>query len=266
MLTNGLLQLLILSYYYSTASIMKVMMGAVAVLCILSSIALGILNLLSDKSIEQNDIKLQVKKALMIASLIGLVISPAIWSATTLIYPESGTFPSAGLGLAAGNGMGNAMNAGNMGNTDNNSTTEKLIKYLQANKTNEKYLVAVQSANSYASEIIIKTGESVMTLGGFSGSDNILTLEQFKKLVSEGQIRYAITGGGGGAGGSSEITSWIQKNGKSISESEWNGTSSTTTTSGSSNSSTNSQKQRDGGFGGGAVQLYDLKVAISSNS
>ena len=114
--------------------------------------------------------------------------------------------------------------------------------------------MAVPSAMSYATEIIINSGEPVMTLGGFSGSDNILTLAQFKQLVSDGAIRYAIINGGGVGNGNSEITSWIQANGTPVSQSEWSGTSTNNTTS------SNSKVDRlQGVGGGGSIQLYDLK-------
>ena len=49
---------------------------------------------------------------------------------------------------------------------------------------------------TYGSDLILKTGEPVLTLGGFSGSDPILTVNQFKQLVANGDIRYAMVSGG----------------------------------------------------------------------
>ena len=102
-----------------------------------------------------------------------------------------------------------------------NSTNTKLIEFLKSNKTNEKYLLVVSSARS-AQDIIIQTGESVMALGGFSGSDKILTLDEFKELVKKGEVRYVLSGGmGGGGNGGNEIMNWVTQNGKVVSESEW---------------------------------------------
>ena len=54
----------------------------------------------------------------------------------------------------------------------------KIITFLQKNKTaSQKYLLVVNSSSS-ASDIIISTGESVMSIGGFLGSDKIVTLAQ----------------------------------------------------------------------------------------
>lgn len=191
-----------------------------------------------------------------------------------------GTFPSAGLELASNNGMNNFGYGGlnNPSHNVSNNTTEKLIQYLQKNKKNEKYLVAVPSAMNYASDIIIQTGQPVMTLGGFSGSDKILTLNEFKKLVDEGAVRYAVVENqnGRGNGGSSEIINWIRENGRTISESEWSDSSSSNNEESNINSNTmnanvnndsknssNIQGRMDGGFGGrGSVKLYDLKENI----
>ena len=144
-------------------------------------------------------------------------------------------------GSAEGNGLQIEKRPGGTGGivSSDTPTTSKLVAYLKANRSAEKYLVAVPSSMSYATDIIINYGEPVMTLGGFSGSDSILTLDEFNQMVKKGEIRYAIASSGGGQGGNSEIMSWIQANGKAVFESEWNGTNSTAK--------------------GLSVQLYDLK-------
>ena len=219
----------------------KYIMIAVGVLCFGSSLGLFVLKAV------QKETGYKLRKGLAALALAGLLTAPVIWSGTTIFYKMSGTFPAAGLSLMSGSGMG----MGNLGGivSGDTSTTSKLVAYLKVNRSTEKYLVAVPSSMSYATDIIINYGEPVMTLGGFSGSDRILTLDEFKQLVKKGEIRYAIASGGGGQGGNSEIMSWIQANGKAISESEWKGTS----TSGSSLSGTNSMLK------GQSVQLYDLK-------
>ena len=168
------------------------------------------------------------------------------------------------------------------------------------NRTTEKYLVAVQSANGTASQIIIQTGQPVMTLGGFSGSDNILTLSEFKKLVSEGQIRYVIVSGGGQGGGqaggfgaSNDQSTYTNDNTASNSTDAEGAATNTysskdSKTSGgpggsseimtwvkangklvssSEYSSSSSSTNKQGAMGmDGNVQLYDLQSAMSSSS
>jgi len=75
-----------------------------------------------------------------------------------------------------------------------------LISYLQANRGTASYLVATYGAMSSAS-IITATGESVLPIGGFDGSDPYPSLDAFKKLVAEGKLRFVLAGGQGSMGG-----------------------------------------------------------------
>jgi 4-amino-4-deoxy-L-arabinose transferase-like glycosyltransferase len=237
LIINAGAQLLILSYY-SSDNISKILAITVFVLSSASSVVLIALNLL-----RNNDKKI-IDKIVVSISVIGLLITPLVWSSTTMFYKMSGTFPSAGLSLRTeeiGMGIGNTL--------EGNEDITKLVDYLKSNITSEKYLVAVQSATGTASQIIINTGESVMTLGGFSGSDQILTLDEFKELVDKGEIRYAITGSQG-RGGNNEIMSWVQENGVLVQESKWN----------SSKTSTTGNKTSQQGFSSGSsIELYDLR-------
>src|SRR4029077_8643887 len=95
-------------------------------------------------------------------------------------------------------------------------------------------LVAVPSSNSAAS-IILATNQPVMSLGGFTGSDPILTTSQLAALVANGTVRFFMVDGGGGGGGGDQgsLLSWITQNCTAVPSSAWQ----STTTSSSSNSS-----------------------------
>jgi 4-amino-4-deoxy-L-arabinose transferase-like glycosyltransferase len=68
----------------------------------------------------------------------------------------------------------------------------------------------------------LATGEPVMAVGGFNGTDPSPTLAQFQQYVADGKIHYFIgSGGGGGFGGggtssgssdSSQIAQWVADN------------------------------------------------------
>jgi 4-amino-4-deoxy-L-arabinose transferase-like glycosyltransferase len=256
-IVNGATEILILSYNYRISSGYKIIMVLTAILCFVSSIILAVINLTNkgreinsesmDKEIYEDAYKshkdTNLNKILVSISLVGVLIAPTVWSFTPMFYKMNGSSPSAGLELSRSNQR-------EFFGATNNS---KLISFLEANKTNEKYLVAVPSAMTYASDLILKTGEPVMTIGGFSGSDKIITVDQFKQLVDSGAIRYALASGGAGIGGfmgrgsNSDITNWIEKNGKVVPSSEWQ-------------NSTNSNNGGYGGFRGrNYIQLYDLK-------
>ena len=68
---------------------------------------------------------------------------------------------------------------------------------------------------------ILSSGTAVMSIGGWSGTDDNVTLAQFQQYVANGQIHYFISGGqGGGPGGNSgsgsEITTWVKAHFKAI--------------------------------------------------
>ena len=120
-----------------------------------------------------------------------------------------------------------------------------------------------------ATDIIIKTDESVMTWG-FFGTDKAITLAQFKELVKSGEVRYVMVGGQGG-GSNDEIMTWAKSAGKLVAESEWKDSttqlmtssnynycnSNTTTETSDTTKATNSKTQQLGG--GSSEALYDLK-------
>lgn len=67
-----------------------------------------------------------------------------------------------------------------------------------------------------AGELELQTGASVMAIGGFTGSDDSPTLQQFQDYVADCEVRYFVAGGrggpGGGSGSSSQIASWVEQN------------------------------------------------------
>lgn len=143
---------------------------------------------------------------------------PAGTPAAGFTMPSEGSMPAAGQEDAQDQpqpptGDGNAAMQGGGSNREMGASLDKTaLDYLIANKGDARWLVVVPSANA-GSSIILETGQPVMALGGFSGSDQILTLDQFKQLVANGEVRFVMTGGsmgGGGSrdGGNGEILSW----------------------------------------------------------
>jgi 4-amino-4-deoxy-L-arabinose transferase-like glycosyltransferase len=160
-------------------------------------------------------------------------------------FPGAGGFPGGGPPSLGGNGgFAPPSGGGNgtftpptgTGGTSGNSATNlqvnsDLIAYLEARQTAGSYLFATTSSMT-ASPYIIATGKPVMALGGFSGSDPILTTAQLQALVANGTVRYFLLGGGGGGfggggpGGSTSATSWVSNSCSVVSSSEWGGSGS----------------------------------------
>jgi hypothetical protein len=95
------------------------------------------------------------------------------------------------------------------------ATSTELTALLSA--SDSTWSAAVPTSQTAAS-LELSSGTSVMSLGGWSGSDSAVTLAEFQQLVANGDVHYYIGGGqGGGPGGSSDSTSsqiadWVQAN------------------------------------------------------
>jgi 4-amino-4-deoxy-L-arabinose transferase-like glycosyltransferase len=198
-------------------------------------------------------------------AIAALLLAPAMWSVYTVSSARGfGGVPAAGPQAANARGFGGSAAApggapdGNVRRGDGAggpagpgaaaapagfgfgpgaNTSSAMIDYLLANQGSAQYLVATTDSNT-AAPIILATGKPVMSLGGFSGGDPILSVDQFASLVRSGQVRYVLLGRGGGFGGrgaTSQITSWVESNGTPVS------------------------------IAGSQTQLYDLGQAIAFN-
>ncbi|MFI5549850.1 ArnT family glycosyltransferase [Streptomyces sp. NPDC051738] len=143
-----------------------------------------------------------------------------------------------------GTGTGNSSQPGNMGGGMGGGANSELISYLKKHQDGAKWLLAVSSSQS-AAQLIVSSGEPVISMWGWSGSDKAMTLAKLKELVKKGELHYIQIGGGGMGGGpgggssvSSEVTEWVQKNATAVKESDYSSTSSSTTNSASGSSST----------------------------
>lgn len=292
LIVNAAVHLLMLCYFISSSNIIKILIILVSILSIIPAIIFSILNVLNKEkaNIEKEEEnwkpnnKFNLKKTLVSLAVVGLLVTPFVGSSAVLTTKLNGSFPAAGLELLSNDnqqGPGAGGFQGQGGDT-------KLIEFLQKNKTaKQKYLLVVSNSNS-AADIIINTGEPVMSLGGFLGNNKAITLEQFKKLAVNGEVRYVMVGGMGQGNGSSEIMNWVKQNGKLVSSSEYsdsskaqtnadNNTSSTTNSQASvDNANTSENNEATGNEGNNTMdnsrggnssqQLYDLKAYTDSNN
>lgn len=149
-----------------------------------------------------------------VAVAVAVAAAPLTWSALTTMKSSGGGGPTANPGASGGGGGGFAVFAGGtprnrggqapaagaggrggfgMGEA---SANPKLVAYLRSNRGGARWIVATTSAMQAAPLIIASGGEPVMAMGGFSGSDPTPTLDRFKAMVRDGEVRYVLTGGG----------------------------------------------------------------------
>ncbi|GID26330.1 glycosyltransferase family 39 protein [Paractinoplanes brasiliensis] len=128
------------------------------------------------------------------------------------------SLPGGGQGFPGGGDGGNGgggMRGGGMGGLLDAATVSDEMKTLLEANADQYTWVAAAVGSQNASGYQLATGEPVMAIGGFNGSDPSPTLAQFQQYVAEGKIHYFIGGGGfggrgsGGSNASSEIASWV---------------------------------------------------------
>jgi 4-amino-4-deoxy-L-arabinose transferase-like glycosyltransferase len=193
-------------------------------------------------------------KAVVAAGLVAALAGPAAYSVATAATVHSGALPSAGPqatrgfgpggpgGRPGGGGMAGPPGGGTFGGPgrafgtpptgapsaatggiggllNGSSPSAELVDLLEADSSDFTWVAAAVGANQ-ASGYQLASGEPVMAIGGFNGTDPAPTLAQFQSLVAEGRIHWFIAGGQGGQGGpgggpggsgtSSEIATWVE--------------------------------------------------------
>lgn len=218
------------------------------------SIAIAASGILAVLWLVAGKFKLSMAKPAAVIGILILMIGPMYWSVTPIIYGQSSQTPQAGP-TSTGFGRGGSFSGGGGGNREAGlSIDNNLYQYLKDNNTGEQYLFAATDYSTLAPYIIEK-GEDVISLGGFSGSDPVMTVDRLKGLIADGKLKY-IYFSGGGRGGSSSLDDWIKQNGKEIPSTAWQGETGQNQTSGDSQGNSRASFGNFGGFGGGT--LYEF--------
>jgi 4-amino-4-deoxy-L-arabinose transferase-like glycosyltransferase/glycosyltransferase involved in cell wall biosynthesis len=156
------------------------------------------------------------------AGAFALLAGPAAYSLTTIANPASGALASAGpstvgtggagfgpaafalrtgtgsTGTGATLGRGAAPGVGS-GPGGSSTASKALVSYLESHRGGAEYIVA-GFTSSATDSIIIESGDPVVTIGGFNGSDPTPTLAGFVQMVRKGEVRYVLISGSGGLG------------------------------------------------------------------
>ncbi|MGW2419118.1 glycosyltransferase family 39 protein [Streptomyces sp. NPDC001709] len=135
-------------------------------------------------------------------------------------------------GRMGGAGMRGGMKGGGMG-----GASSELVAYLKKHQDGATWLLAVPNSQS-AAQIELSAKAPVISMWGFTGTDEAMTVAKLEELVKKGELHYIQLGGGmmgGGPGGggnsvSSEVTAWVKKHGTLVKESAY-GKSSTSSQS-----------------------------------
>ena len=130
-----------------------------------------------------------------------------------------GGFGGFGGGGFGGGSFGGGGGGGLGGLLDARAANSALVAALRANANTYRWTAATTGSNN-AAGLALSSGTSVMSIGGFNGTDPAPTLEQFQSYVAQGLIHYYVGGadaGGfagarGGSQAAGEIAQWVQAN------------------------------------------------------
>ncbi|WP_413601069.1 ArnT family glycosyltransferase [Curtobacterium sp. Curtsp57] len=115
-----------------------------------------------------------------------------------------------GDGTAAGAGGGTNLLGGST------EVSEKVVAALSADADDYTWAAATVGSNS-AATYQLATGDPVMAIGGYNGTDPSPTLSEFTTLVAEGRVHWFIgsstnTSGSSGSDAAAKIAAWVAAN------------------------------------------------------
>jgi 4-amino-4-deoxy-L-arabinose transferase-like glycosyltransferase len=183
-----------------------------------------------------------------LAAVAALSAGPAAYSLDTAQHPAQATNPSGGPAtgrpaavpaqfdnphllqiLARLDRQTEAETAANGGVPPVSGVSPEMVRYLQQHRGGADWMVAVNGSMT-ASPLILISGEPVMAMGGFTGSEPTPTLGQFEQLVAEGRVRYVLVGGNarfgfgfGGGRAAGDVDAWVLRHGTRVPASTYGG-------------------------------------------
>lgn len=141
-------------------------------------------------------------------ALVAALLGPTTYSFATVTTPHTGAIPVAGPSSGRMGGGGGLLGA--------TTPSNEVVTLLQDNADQYKWVAATIGSNN-AAGLQLASGEPVMALGGFNGTDPAPTLAEFQEMVRSGQIHYYVAAGrmmqgDTGSDDAHEIAEWVAQN------------------------------------------------------
>ena len=133
----------------------------------------------------------------LVALFASLLVGPLLWSGLTTLTNTEANLPKAGpqVGQPQGAALGSL-----------SPEQQKLLDYLLANTAPGSTLAATLDSHS-AAPLILATGRPVLTLGGFNGNDEVVTLAELQAMIASGELRFVLDDGN--LNRKTEIFQWV---------------------------------------------------------
>jgi hypothetical protein len=199
-----------------------------------------------------------------VAALVAVLLTPAVWStATAATASDNGVMPAAGPMERGGGGFEVFMNGqqppggnqqppggtqqspggtqqqrgnrpqigmmpGQGGNRGELTDEQKrILDYAEEHGGGAEITLAIAGSAQAASPYIMGADAVVIGMGGFSGSDNAPSVDQLQTWVSEGKLKFVLSGGDrmGGPGGRDDNgrQEWITQHCSTVDPSAYGG-------------------------------------------
>ncbi len=172
----------------------------------------------------------RLASAVVVGALVAGLTGPAAYSATTLGTAYSGSIVIAGPTVSGGTGPARpgavpapagrpaGGGGGGMGGLlDADLPSAEVVAALTQDASAYRWAAAAAGSQN-AAGLQLGSGEPVMAIGGFNGSDPSPTLAQFQAFVAAGEIHWFAAssgrgpgGGMGGSGTASQISAWVEQ-------------------------------------------------------
>jgi len=221
----------------------------VLVVGLATAAAIGFLAFASDD--PNSNVGRTIRRVTVAAAVLGMVallMGPAAYAVQTMATPYNGGDPAAGPayarasftgfaglfspadsrpgnargqrpqgdgGFAPSVGTGVPIPANNFVSREPGGMNQADLEYLLANRGSARWLVAASGSNQ-AAPIQLATGQPVMAMGGFNGSDPYPTLMELEQYIHTGEIRFVLAANQGygsfglGKGQAVGISGWVR--------------------------------------------------------
>jgi 4-amino-4-deoxy-L-arabinose transferase-like glycosyltransferase len=165
----------------------------------------------------------RIAAAIAATAMVFGILAPTAYAIETVATPHNGPISTSGPskgnpfgGPGGPGGPGERGGPGAHGGPGGRMADNAALAELVQGRGNRWAAATIGSMG--ASDLELRTGASIMAIGGFTGSDDSPTLAQFKDYVAAHDVRYFIEGGGFGppghrdTGAAAEITAWVKQN------------------------------------------------------
>ncbi|MGW5722099.1 ArnT family glycosyltransferase [Amycolatopsis sp. NPDC003865] len=137
----------------------------------------------------------------LVAALVPLLLTPAVWSYAAAQSTSAGTLPAAGPATGPGaappptpGGPGpRVIRSGGDGTATLSDVQRRILDYARRNGT--EITLAVNAEAGAVAPFLIDSDATVIGMGGFGGRDDAPSVAQLDRWLAEGKLRFVLSGG-----------------------------------------------------------------------